>query len=217
MQFGDGIGQIAHPQIGLAFQRPAGGFGQRAGFGRGMVARADDGGCAQHFRRPQNRAHVVRVGHTVQQNHPRHLRANRHIGQTAPFQRLDFHRGALVHRSGVQRRLEAARIDDFRLDPRLGNRLNQLVVGVQRHDKTQFFAFGVHQRIAHGMQAKQPDGRRRLDLFGLFLGHDPLGFFHFIHRRTSSVAAPRTQTMSAPVHDPEQKAKFCLDALWDRL
>ena len=53
--------QVANADVGLSLKRAACGFGQSTGFRRGMALHTDNRTSAEHFRRPQNGAHIVRI------------------------------------------------------------------------------------------------------------------------------------------------------------
>ena len=155
------VAEVADPQIGLALQRPERSLRQRPGLGCRVVARRDHRPGAEHFGRAQHCLDIVRVGHPVEQHHERR-RAGRgglaEIGEATPVQRLRLERRPLVDRLRVERRRELARIGHLRLDLSRRDGLGELCRGVRGHDQPVATAAGVHQRVAHRVQAEQPMG-----------------------------------------------------------
>ena len=152
------VGKVRDPQIGLALERPGGGFGERPGLGRRMPVRRDHGAGAEHLGRAQDGADIVRVGDPVEQQHQGRVSVRRaDLGDRAPIERLDLQSRALMHRLRIERRLEAARIDDLRRKARCTDLGGQPVGGIAGDDEPALDARGVGKRVAHRMQAEEPD------------------------------------------------------------
>ena len=159
------LGQIGHPQIGLAFQRAAGGLGQRPGFGRRMVAAArsprarrtprPSAGrrprCADRSPGPAARpaARPAPEIADILQTCPSSAAAPPAPRPDAPSLRRS------ARRNGADRRFRAS-------CPMAAIASSSLSAAFLVSTSRSFSRVGIHQRIAHRMQAEQPDGFARL-------------------------------------------------------
>ena len=83
-----------------------------------------------------------------------------------------------MHRLRINRCRKLAGIYDLRLQPCLCDGLTEAVTGVFGHKQAQFGPLGVQQRIAHRMNAKEPNGLGGSLAFFTFFLNNPCGFFH---------------------------------------
>ena len=156
----------------------------------------------------------MRIRHPVQQHDQRRTgTADADLVQIAPVQRARFQRGPLMHRTLVNGHVEAAWIDDFRGHATGRYGLAQLVGGVLGQHKAQALARRVHQRIAHGVQAEQPDRLARLAAAGPFLVNHPGRFLH-----CSILVSGRRMRRGPGLRKGKDRrvgaATFALDAPW---
>jgi hypothetical protein len=166
----------------------------------------DDRRRPEDLGRPQDGAHVVGIGHPVEQHERPAL--DRDILEPPPVERLRLQRRPLVHGAGIERRGEVARIGDLRRDPSGGDRLlSQSVGGVLRQDQPQLLAPRIDERVPHRMQPEEPDRLGRRGAARALLVDYPGGFLRTFggHGRILSVSAaldarnsPRAQGRPAP-------------------
>ncbi len=143
----------------------------------------------------------MRVGHPVEQNHQRTACAvaQASVGHRSPIERSHLERRALVHGARIERRGKFPRIGDLGLDPGMRDRFGQPVGGIPGDDQPQLVARLVLQRVAHGVQAEQPDGLGRGGASRPLLLDDPLRLFHrdLTPAECLSVAPPRMRRKGA--------------------
>jgi hypothetical protein len=183
------VAEVGHAQVGLALQRARSrSWPARRSRARRMARRGQHRARAENLGRAQDRAHVVRVRHPVEQHQTRRGRPlKRQVLQPAPVERAHLQRRALVHRAGVERGGKLARIGDLGHEPRRGtaspSRSSAFFVTTRRSLPAPGW-----QRIAHRVQPEEPDrlGRRRLA--PAFLVDDPGRFFR--HAPSSVHARP---------------------------
>ena len=143
---------------------------------------SDDRARAEDLGGAEDRADVVRVGDPVEEQHRRGEPARgADLGDRAPVERLDFERGALVHRLRVEERREAAGVDDLRGEAAGGDGVAEAFGGVEGDDQPVPHPRRIAQRVADGMDAEEPEGPRPaprplalpLDRPGRLLAHAP--------------------------------------------
>jgi hypothetical protein len=154
-----------------------------------MAGGCDHGTGPEDFGATQNGPNVMGVRHPIQHHHTgRQIACTKaDVLKLAPIQRLHLKSCPLVHRLGIKRRVEFAGVTNLGRDSRRIYRILQFHQRILRHHKAQFLTGRIFQRIAHRVQAEQPDGFFRCSAFGLLFFHDPLGLFHGLRPLSSSV------------------------------
>ena len=131
-----------------------------------MAGGGDHGAGPEDLGRAQDRAHVMRVGHPVEQDETRRPRAfrQRDVLEPAPVERAHLQRSTLMHGVRIEWCWKAARIGDLGRKAGRGDGLGQPVGGVAGDDEAQLLARGIGQRVTHRMQPEKPDGSGRRSL-----------------------------------------------------